>query len=458
MSVARIVALFGREGFFGDLIRTSSVALALRVFGMLVTYVFNFIVARRYGASAVGGLALATTVVMVLGMLSRLGFDRAIVRFVAASIASGKAEMAGRQYRAALYIVGVLGCLLSLGMFFGADSLAVTVFKKPALENTFRIASPAVLFFSLNLFNAEAIRGLKKIWQFSLLRHVMTYLVAVVVLLLLHGSLTEDSVAVAAFSIACAVAAVISLVVARTSFGAGFSCNGVALGALLAVSLPMFFSNSMGMIISWSDVLMLGRFVSESEVGIYSICLKLAFGVSIVLNAVNSFSTPRFAELHAGGHTVEMASAMQQTTKLLFFTTFPLLIGIVALGKPLLGLFGLEFQAGYQALLILVLGQFFSALSGPIANLMQMSGLERAFLVIVGVLAVLNIGLNLLLIPRYGILGAAVSSAIALTLNNLACVLVVKWRHGFWSIYVPFLTKRKGRQVEQSKSVAGTNQ
>lgn len=426
-----------KASFLSSLIRTSAVAMVLRLCGMLLTYLFNFVLARRFGASAVGAFALATTVVMVLSMLARLGFDRAIVRFVASALARGMPGVASRTFRNLLVLVSSSGALLSAGLYFGSDLLAVVVFQKPHMAQAFKLASPAVLLFGMSLLCAEALRGLKRIWQFALLRHVAVYLFALLALLALGRGAEGGQLAIIAFSAGCLLATLLGLAMTRRYFPSATAEQPVLLGALLTVSLPMLFSNSMGMVISWSDVLMLGRYVSEAEVGVYSIALKLAFGVSIVLNAVNSFSTPKFAEIHAAGQPRQLEAIMHQTTKLLFYTTVPLLAVLALAGKPLLGLFGEGFELGYPAMLVLLGGQFISAVSGPIANLMQMSGLERQFLAIVTVLAAVNVAANLVLIPLYGILGAAISSAVTLAMNNIACIVVVRIRHGFWSIYVP---------------------
>lgn len=154
--------LLARGGHTADLVRGSSLAMALRLIGLALSYAFSFLVARSFGASAVDAFALATTVVTIIGMLSRLGFDRAIVRFVASSVSAGKRDVANQQYWLALAILSVLGVGLSFVMFAAADVLAAKVFQKPDLNSVFRLASPAVLFLSVSLVNAEALRGLIK--------------------------------------------------------------------------------------------------------------------------------------------------------------------------------------------------------------------------------------------------------------------------------------------------------
>ncbi len=128
MPFPMLSALIGRSGYPKELFKGSSLALVVRLAGMVVTYGFNFLIARMFGASAVGAFALATTVVMILGMLSRIGFDRAIVRFVASNVSVGKQTTANRQYRLGLIVLTALGVTASAAMFFGSDFLAIVAF------------------------------------------------------------------------------------------------------------------------------------------------------------------------------------------------------------------------------------------------------------------------------------------------------------------------------------------
>jgi O-antigen/teichoic acid export membrane protein len=425
------------------LFRGSSIALVMRVLSTAASYLFNFIIARQLGASAVGAFALATTVVLILGMVSRLGLDRAVVKFVAANIATGSRAAAAAHYWRSILIVLTLAGMLSVALYFSADWLATSVFQKPHLADVFRIIAPAVLSLSLLLVAAEGIRGTKRIGEFAFFRHLAVYLLATPLLLLTIQDSPNAEAAVTAFLAASVIAAIAALVrsVAALPIKSPIQIGGMS--AMLAVALPMFMSNSMGMVISWTDVLMLGRFVSDTEVGVYSIAFKLAFATGLLLNAVNSISTPKFAELHAAGDNTALADLMRETTRLLFITAIPILIVLVVGGKFLLGIFGAEFTSGYTALVILIAGQFVSTISGPVGNLLQMTGNERAFLYIVACMASLNVILNLLLIPRYGIVGAAISSAVTLTLNNVLCVVTIRKRLGFTSIFVPYRNTEK---------------
>ena len=113
---------------------------------------------------------------------------------------------------------------------------------------------------------------------------------------------------------------------------------------------------------------------------------------------------------------------------------------LVLFGKPLLGLlFGSEFEIAYVAMVLLVVGQFANAVSGSTGNFMNMTGHQTVFRNIMTGAALLNISLNLSLIPRFGIDGAAFAGMVSLSLWNVGTLVFIKIRYGKIIGYLPFI-------------------
>ena len=107
----------------------------------------------------------------------------------------------------------------------------------------------------------------------------------------------------------------------------------------------------------------------------------------------------------------------------------------------LLGLFGEEFKVGVTAFIFLSCGRLISSFSGSVGNILQMTGNQNIYARILLLGAILNVVLNLILIPAYGINGAAIASMSSLIVWNLSMVLVVKQRFGFYTFYIPFIKR-----------------
>ena len=159
--------------------------------------------------------------------------------------------------------------------------------------------------------------------------------------------------------------------------------------------------------------------------------------------SVNSIAAPKFAELFHSDKIHELENVARKTSKLLSIATLPVAVGLIVFGYHILGAFyGEEFTAGYDALILLVAGQLLSAMVGPVGHLLNMCGREKQCRNILIAGAIINFALNLVLIPIWGITGAAVANMVAVIFNNLCFLFYVKKSFGIFVMYVPFLPKK----------------
>ena len=183
---------------------------------------------------------------------------------------------------------------------------------------------------------------------------------------------------------------------------------------------------------------MLGIFRSEAEVGYYSIAVNLATLTAFVLQAINTIAAPRFSELFHTSKLDELFHVAKKSSKLIFWTTAPILFVLLACGKIILPLlYGQEFMKAYVAMVFLIIGQFVNAISGSTGFFMNMTGQERKLKNIMYLAAAINIILNLLLIPRYGIEGAAVGGMFSLSFLNIYALVYIKLKFGRTIGYIP---------------------
>ncbi|MDA2913814.1 polysaccharide biosynthesis C-terminal domain-containing protein [Acidobacteriia bacterium AH_259_A11_L15] len=196
-------------------------------------------------------------------------------------------------------------------------------------------------------------------------------------------------------------------------------------GLLLRTSLPMFSIAVMSLVIGWADIFLLGVWEPSQQVGIYGAAVRLSVLISFVLIAVNTALGPKFAALYARNERAEMGRLARRMAIGMALFALPLLLLFLAAPGWVLGWFGPEFRAGAVALMILAVGQYVSVATGSVGSLLLMSGHEKDYRTVMVVAAGSNLLLNLLLIPRYGMEGAAVATAASLVLANLLAATVV---------------------------------
>jgi O-antigen/teichoic acid export membrane protein len=138
-----------------------------------------------------------------------------------------------------------------------------------------------------------------------------------------------------------------------------------------------------------------------------------------------------------------LKKVVHQSTKMIFWTSVPLVTIFFIFPDFFLGLFGEEFETedAIKAFIFLSCGRLISSFSGSVGNILQMTGNQNIYALILFFGAILNIVLNLILIPKYGINGAAIASMSSLIVWNLSMIFVVKKKFGFYTFYIPFIKR-----------------
>ncbi len=439
-----------------ELLKGSSIAFVLRIVGIIAGYIFTLLITRGYGAEAMGVFALSFTLLQISSVIGRLGMDTALLRFVAEYSSQGKWEIVKDVYKKAIKLVLPFSVLLSALVFFLSPYIAEYMFKKPHLTPYFQIVSIGIVPFVLLYIHAESLRGLKKIKEYMFLQQVGIFIIASIILgtLTLYMSSLQTSINLNKLPITVYIFSVFILSVIAYFIWKKYTKKepsqsekkvpaqkGLSYSYILSVSIPMLFSSSLALIMGWTDTIMLGIFRTEEEVGIYNVALKISMITSITLMAINTIAAPKFAEFWGKGDIKGLAKVAQQSTKLIFWTSFPILLVFLIFPKPILGIFGKEFKAGAIALMILTVGQFVNAAAGSVGYILQMTGHQKFHQNVILIGALLNTILNYLLIPIYGIIGAAVASAVSMIFWNVAFSVKVKTSLKEFIFYFPILRR-----------------
>jgi O-antigen/teichoic acid export membrane protein len=198
------------------------------------------------------------------------------------------------------------------------------------------------------------------------------------------------------------------------------------MGRLLRTSMPLLLVNSMTLMLGWTDVLVLGMWRDAAEVGIYGIAMRVALLTAFILSAINVVVAPQFAALHAEGNTAALRRLAQQSAFWTLVAAAPAILVLLLVPDLILQIFGPQFREGAGALRILALGQFVNVATGSVAILLVMTGHEKLMRNIVAASAALNLLGNLVLVPRYGAIGAATSTAFSLAFMNIVSWLMVR--------------------------------
>lgn len=429
------------EKDFSFLLKKSFLALTIRFSSFIASYLLTFSIARLYGASVVGTYALAYTLLQIMAILSLFGLDNLIVRSLASAPDENKFSIIKSTYIHSLIIVVSFALIISVLSYVLSDFISTEVFHKPQFASHFRISCLALIPFVSVLLHAACFRGMKNMTGFSIFRLLIPLFTALLIIFFFYANKKISPVQSLMISVIflCAISFIAWFRFARLS-GVHYEIKNKSL-KILYQSYPMLITGSVFFILGWVDNICIGIFKTERDLGIYDIAFKIAAASAIVLAAFNAIQAPVFAELYAKSEKKKLRSIVQSSTRIMFYITFPLTLLVCLFPEVILGIFGDEFKEASLSLIILSIGSFINVSSGSVGILLQMTGRQRQYNNIVLIGAGINIGLNILLIPRMGILGAAIASATSKIFQNIAAVMYVKKVFGFTTLYLPLFFK-----------------
>ncbi|MBB4267384.1 oligosaccharide flippase family protein [Roseospira visakhapatnamensis] len=192
--------------------------------------------------------------------------------------------------------------------------------------------------------------------------------------------------------------------------------------AVTMMVTPVFF-----LVLSETDILMLGAFATPAAVGIYHVARRISGFMTFFYTAVVAVGLHRFVGAHMEQDVARLRTLVRGMGLLGLIPAVGLWLVFLLFGPWLLGIFGPEMAAGYTVLMIIATTFLLEMAMGPATELLMMTGHERPVSRINMVFAVVNVGLNAALVPPFGMEGAAVASALAI-LPWKVTLMVVAWR------------------------------
>jgi len=416
------------------LYKQSLIALFLKVTGAAMVFLFNILLARKLGAEQTGVFFLAFTVLVIAVVFSRLGLDNIVLRKIAKFKLNSEKSKISTFFSLSLKLTFLASVLITIITYFFADIIAINIFKVTMLFPSIRVLIYAIVPFSLLIIIIAAFKGLGRIAEATIFENVFIPTLSVLALWCLNIN-NNLLIFLEYYILIFLIAVVIAFILWYKDFGFRFhKINITEVKNIFSSSMPLLLVSSMFLINSWADRIFLGIYVGPQDVGVYSIATKVALLVTFVLEAVNSSSSSKFSEFYNSKKIRELAQYAIKSTNLMGAVSFPVLILIIVFGDYILHIFGEEFITGYTVLVILCIGQFINVATGSVGQILAMTNREKLLRKCVVYGTVINLLLNIVLVPNYGMIGAAIATSIAWTITNVMALFFVKEQFNFMPI------------------------
>ena len=397
------------------------IAFAGNLFGYCIRFAFGILIARLLGAELFGLYSLGMTFPEIAGTMALLGLGAGLARYIPIAINQKDEARLWGLIQVGIVIPGLVGLALALVMFLSADLISYRLYDQPTLAPVLRLASWAIPLFAL-IYVLEAItQGFKrmeyKVYSVDITLPVLKLLLTVV---LVVGSLGVMG-ATAGYVIPLAVTVVMLFVFVNHLFPLKRTWQTAKYNfrELFRFSLPVYLSQLVNQFGSRIGTLVLGFFGTASGVGIFTASLRVSSIGMLFYSSLMRIAAPMIADLHSEGKIDQLERMYQATTKWGMSFNLPVFLTTAIFAPLILSIFGQDFVAGTTALTILAFAALFDASTGVCGTIVTMTGHSKLSLANSLTSLVVSVGLNLLLIPRWGIVGAAAAGALCVILLNV---------------------------------------
>jgi O-antigen/teichoic acid export membrane protein len=406
-------------------------------------FVIAFLLARLLGADGYGLYALAITAATLFAGTAALGLDDAMVRYVAVMRRRGDEPGLWGTLQIGLGVSIAAGVVAGAGLFAAAAPLALGLFGEPELAPLLRLLALVVPFLVASNTLVGCARGFSRMDYAALAENVIQSTVRVALL----AGLAVVGLDVFTALIVFAVADVTSTLALVVLLARRFPLRPVLRGSLarrdwravFTFALPLWASGLLNRFRRNIETLFLGALATTASVGVYSIVGRVNFLGHIGYRSVIVSVKPIVAGLHDQGDRQGLGRVYTAATRWTLAFNVPFFLVMVLYPEPILAVFGDDFIAGAGALQVLAVAELVIASTGICGSIIDMAGHVRVKLVN-SVLAIVVLAVaNAALIPRWGVLGAAVAALVATTCLEALRVVEVwvlervqPYRRDFW--------------------------
>lgn len=404
----------------------SSWLFAARAAGAAAMFAAQIVLARTTSADTLALFFLATSLATVAGTVAALGYPYIVVAVL------GRYQDPRHSHRADAFIAVSRSDALKTSAFLTV-AIAVCIVAYPYTSWAERAcflaalpAIPAIALFRTNDVIARVRAILTTAYLPTILWRPLFFLfLAMFAAIVLHR--TDAIVYVAIFAAIAIVGAAIQATKLPLTNG-GTIKHDKRLSRLWRRSATALIAVSVAdLLFIDTDLLLAGTLLPRKELAIFAVCLKLAFFAKFAVDILQGLVGPEMARCYARRDTAGLQRSIALSNLASVVSTLAMVIAAALFSRQALGVFGPEYVSGEAAFITLVAVQVVNAFGGPNVALLTLKGAQRRINVAYAIAGALLVVLNVVLVPLYGILGAALAVlAVYITLNIILAAHV--WR------------------------------
>ena len=414
------------------LLGKGGISFLFRMLGMGLSFYIIDLVSNAYNVDTYGNFSLVQSTILVLTMIFTLGIQNVLIINVATTNPDDYSAQLNILFKA-IKLILLTSIIPITVIYLFSKFIAINIFSKEILEQDFKNIALFLLPFLLHEIIPYFFVARKKFISFGLFMFVLPNMFFILLVLIFKKILLQNINITLLYGLSFLITFLIEIIYIYKPFK--IISNVISYKEIIKNALPMMTSGLLLLLLNTTNVFMLGIMSTSKSVGIYNASYKIGLLVLLVLASVNVIIGPKIAELFHKNKIAELKKIIHQSTYFTAIITLPIVLFLFVFNKDLLAILGSNYQEGSTVLTITIIASFFSAVSGNVDQILNMSNNQNILLKINFICLLLNILLCYILIPKYDIVGAAIASMFSTILMNLICNIYIKKKLGFLTFF-----------------------
>lgn len=424
------------EGSLKLLVKTSIIVFIGIFLSKVLSYVYRIIVARYYGPEVYGLFSLA---IMVFGWavaFSSLGFIEGLLRFIPQYNGKKESEEISYIFRFATKVLFITSIVSAILLFMLSNFIAINIFHNAELELLLKILSIFVPIAVLSNVFLAPVRSYEFIGMNSFIYNILQNIVKVLSLGIFILISFNASSTVISYGLGFLTVLMASFIFCKYKISNLFLKSKLASKnkkkirkSFISYSFPLLFFGMISILFYWIDSFFLGYFKTAEIVGFYNAAVPIALLLLITPDLFMQLFFPMINRYYTNKDYELIKQLSKQIGKWVFMANLPIFILIFIFpGAALNILFGSQYLLAENSLKILIFGSFIMAISIISNNLLSMAGKSKLVLIDIVIASIVNIILNIILVPMsiilgidnsVGMIGASLATAISMILLSI---------------------------------------
>lgn len=385
-------------------------------------FLLSLFLTNSFSAEIVGQYDFVRSFLMILSGASLLGTNQAII-YYSGILTSKKSFGSIKSIYFKMNFLILIACAILYAPLLVIDKEIINqIFNKQGAYELVSLSLQGLVFYSITMLNIDTIRALKHTLISEGFRNIFRYTPFFIFSIILY-IIDSPEYLVLWFIYSFVVIFVISTVVVYFFlFNKNFpksAAHNFSSTEILRASYPMALSAISYFLMQSTDVLFISAYDTFESVAYYSIAVKLATVTALALISVNIVIAPKIASIYNDKNFYQLKLILKKATRMNVVISLPIIIILLFFSEYVLSTFGSNYILAKNALWILLIAQFFNSITGPSALYLNMTGRQKKLNVILVISLLINVLLNIILVPDFGMLGAAISTTTSFVISKI---------------------------------------